>query len=138
MFSESTQSRYLHFQCGPCHCKIPTWSWHAVSEVGIRRKNCFFIISNQRTNYSNIIVSFHCPAQSRRNAPLLRRRGAGGGRGACEYSRLASGASESTKEASAIAAEKFHTDDNLPRIQASLPNNYSPLYSCITTIIFFV
>ena len=57
---------------------------------------------------------------------------------ACEYSLLASGASESTKEASAIAAEKFHTDDNLPRIQASLPNNYSPLYSCITTIISFV
>ena len=37
-----------------------------------------------------------------------------------------------SREVSAIQAEKFHTDGvNLPRIQASLPNGYTTLYSCI-------
>ena len=59
---------------------------------------------------------------------------------ACEYSRITSGLILSRlREASVIRAEKFHTDDvNMPRIQASLPNGYSSLYSCIISKIIFV
>ena len=43
------------------------------------------------------------------------------------------------REASAVQAEKLPTDDvSVPRIQASLLNGYSTLYSCIISKITFV